>query len=129
MTVNLLITIPVSNSISRVISALFASSRPLQSTLSIAQPLFAALLATGAFPEPSKLLLIAVGSTAGMYAVFSLNDLLDYELDRKVVDARKERGFDIDSLFARHPLTAGLITREQQTAWIVVMGLIASVIL
>ncbi len=111
------------------LKALFASSRPLQSTLSIAQPLFGAFLATGGIPGLGLLALLAVGSAAGLYAVFAMNDLLDYELDLRTVKAREKRGWDIDSVFARHPLTAGLVNVKQQVAWITAMAFVAVLIL
>ncbi len=110
-------------------SALLASSRPLQATLSIAQPLFASMLAAGGIPPAPILILLVVGSAAGMFSVFSLNDLMDYSIDRKSMGEKMERGWDIDSAFARHPLTSGLITFQEQAAWIAVTGLVAAGIL
>ncbi|MEK6953722.1 MAG: UbiA prenyltransferase family protein [Candidatus Micrarchaeota archaeon] len=119
----------MSKSFTKTLKALFASSRPIQSTLSISQPLFGAFLAVGAVPSPELMILLVIGSAAGLYAVFSINDLLDYNLDRQMVARRKQVGFDLDSVLARHPLTAGLVTTNEQIAWIIAMGIIAIIIL
>lgn len=112
-----------------VLTGLFASSRPLQAFLSIFQPLLGAFLALNAIPNLLLLVLLVVGSFAGMLSVFALNDLIDFEVDRKSVRSTWKRGFDVDSVMTLHPLSNGLISKVQQIAWIVLTGLIAAVIL
>ena len=109
--------------------ALLASSRPLQASFSVAQPMLASFLAVGGIPQLPLLVLLFVGSLAGMFSVFSLNDLLDYGIDKKSLGEKKEKGWDIDSVFAQHPLTSGLITFKEQAAWIAATGALAAGIL
>ena len=109
--------------------ALFASSRPLQAALSIAQPLFAAFLAVGGIPELRLLALLIIGSVAGMFSVFAMNDLLDSPLDKKSMRLQKKNGWDIDSVVKQHPLGRGEVSHCQQIAWIAFTGLVAAAIL
>jgi len=109
---------------------IFASSRPLQASFSVTQPLIVAFIALGGFPEPGLLLLLVVGSFAGFFAVFALNDLLDFKIDKKSMkNERIAKSWDVDSLLLRHPLAQGTITRSEQTVWIAINGIIAGVII
>jgi len=118
-----------SGSNARTAVALFASSRPLQATISIAQPLFAAFLAVGGIPSLRLIILLLIGSVAGMYSVFALNDLLDAPLDKRSMRLNKKNGWDIDSVVMRHPLSIGVVSQPQQVAWIAFTGLVAASIL
>ncbi len=115
------------NQIISKLSYMIASSRPLQAIFSITQPLFAAFLALHEIPELRFLLLFSIGSICGMFSVFALNDLVDHDIDKKIIQTKKE--WDIDSVFAQHPFTQGLISGNEQILWIVINGLIAAVCL
>ena len=65
------------------LKALFAFSRGLQATLSLAQPALAAIIAAHGFPEVQVVLIGAVAAASGFLAVFALNDFLDVGLDRR----------------------------------------------
>lgn len=112
-----------------VLIGLLASSRPLQATLSIAQPLIAAMLAFGGILPLDSFLVLAIGSLTGMFAVFALNDYLDYSLDRKDSQRKLKAEWDIDSALTLHPYAQGMITKTQQLIWIGVNTLITIFIL
>lgn len=119
------------NSSTQILYSLIASSRPLQAMLSISQPLFAAFLAVNGIPNIQLLALLIIGSTSGMFSVFALNDLLDYEIDKKTRENKQktDKTWDMDAVFVSHPLTEGLITKRQQILWILITGTIAGIIL
>ena len=108
--------------------SLFGFSRGLQATLSISQPALAAVVALRGLPGPGEIILGLIAATAGYYAVFAVNDLLDVEVDRRRFDnLRSYEGFDVDSAAVRHPLAQGFLTYRQGIAWIALLSVIALV--
>ncbi|MGP2440308.1 UbiA prenyltransferase family protein [Streptomyces sp. JW3] len=108
--------------------ALFAFSRGTQATLSVAQPLIAALIADDR-PAPQRLAAAALAAFAGFFAVFALNDLLDIDMDRRrFAHPRPYEGTDLDGVGGRHPLARGRLSRRAALAWIGGLGLVAVVI-
>jgi len=103
---------------------IFDLSRGKQALLSIAQPALGALLALGTFPEPDVLIMGLLAAAAGYFAVFSLNDVLDYKVDREALKAGKaeSQGHDIDVTFLRHPLARGDISLMAACAWVTVLA-------
>lgn len=116
------------NSVQTLVSML-ASSRPLQATLSITQPLLAAMIGFGTLLPLDALLLVGLGSLTGMFAVFALNDFLDFPLDRKGDQKLSKKNWDIDSALMLHPYAEGAISRNQQLIWIGINTLITVYIL
>ena len=107
--------------------SLFGFSRGLQATLSISQPALAAVIALRGLPGPREIILGLIAATAGYYAVFAVNDLLDVEVDRRRFDhLRSYEGFDVDSAAARHPLAQGFLTYRQGIAWIALPSIVSS---
>lgn len=115
---------------SHKISGLIASSRPLQATLSIAQPAIPALIAARGLPSIEVLILAVPAAVSGFFAVFALNDLIDVDIDKnRFKNLRSIKGWDIDTFIVRHPLAQGVITYNEQLLWIlfhlVVAGILA----
>jgi len=109
------------------LKALFAFSRGLQATLSLAQPALAAIIAAHGFPEVQVVLIGAVAAASGFLAVFALNDFLDVGLDRRRFAFLKSfTGFDIDAAFVRHPLAQGYISYREGFVWIAGMFVISA---
>ncbi|MBB1246401.1 UbiA prenyltransferase family protein [Streptomyces durbertensis] len=108
---------------------MYGLSRGTQATLSVAQPLVAALLADPS-PPPGRLALATVGGLAGFLAVFATNDLMDAGVDKRRFGARlrADTGPDVDSAGARHPLAQGLLTRRFALGWIGGLSVLALVI-
>jgi 4-hydroxybenzoate polyprenyltransferase len=89
----------------------------------------AALLCIGRFPPLSTIILGLITVFAGYACIYALNDVTDYELDRKRMGerARDQVCFDLDCIFVRHPLAQGFITFAAGMMWTVLWGLIALV--
>lgn len=113
-----------------IAEAVFDLSRGRQALLSVAQPALGALLAIGHLPAPRVMVLGLVAATAGYLAVFSLNDVLDVKVDEAALDAGKAEaeGYDIDTVFLRHPLARGDLSRSLSIAWVVSLGALGAVL-
>lgn len=111
------------------IRAIVDLSRGRQALLSVAQPAMGALVATGVLPSQRVMALGFVAATAGYLAVFSLNDVLDAHVDSAALEAGKGdvQGYDIDTMFLRHPLARGDLSRTASLAWVVCLGLLSAV--
>lgn len=105
----------------------FALSRTPHGALDMAMPAFAALLWLGHFPSPKIVILGMVTAFAGYTAVYALNDILDYRVDK----LRIEQGLlspsltDLDSIFVRHPLAYGYLSYNQALLWTVAWAVVA----
>lgn len=112
-----------------IAAAAFDLSRGRQALLSVAQPALGALLAIGHLPASRIIALGLVAATAGYLAVFSLNDVLDIEVDEAALDAGKVEaaGYDIDTVLLRHPLARGDLSRSFSIAWVSGLGVLGAV--
>ena len=112
-----------------IAAAVIDLSRGRQALLSAAQPALGALLAIGHLPAPRIIVLGLVAATAGYLAVFSLNDVLDIKVDEAVLNAGKAEaeGYDIDTVFLRHPLARGDLSRSFSVAWVASLGVLGAV--
>jgi len=106
-----------------------ALSRTPHFLIDLATPMAAALLCVGRFPPLSTIILGLITVFAGYACIYALNDVTDYELDRKRMEerARDQVCFDLDCIFVRHPLAQGFITLAAGWMWTVLWGLIALV--
>jgi 4-hydroxybenzoate polyprenyltransferase len=93
----------------------------------MATPAFAALLWHGSFPSLKITLLGLITAFAGYTAVYALNDLVDYRVDKKRVDEGLFPALqnDLDSIFVRHPLAHGLLPFKKALLWIVAWAFLA----
>lgn len=109
--------------------AIFDLSRGRQALLSVTQPALGALLALGHLPSTRVIVLGLVAASAGYLTVFSLNDVLDVRADAAALEAGKAEvdGYDIDTVFLRHPLARGDLTRSFSVAWVVGLGALSAV--
>ncbi|KAA0233908.1 MAG: 4-hydroxybenzoate octaprenyltransferase [Acidimicrobiales bacterium] len=108
------------------LKALFALSRTVQAHLSIAQPALAALVAARGVPPLRVIVVGFVAAWAGFHAVFAINDVIDYQLDRaRFAHLKSYQGFDIDSALMRHPLAQGYLRRRHALAWIGGLAVVA----
>jgi 4-hydroxybenzoate polyprenyltransferase len=106
-----------------------ALSRTPHGILDLATPALAALLWYGSIPPLKITLLGLVTAFAGYTAVYALNDLVDYRLDKKKLEQGGfgEAGGDLDALLVRHPLAHGLLTVKEALVWTVGWALLALV--
>ncbi|WP_233580657.1 UbiA prenyltransferase family protein [Streptomyces triticirhizae] len=109
------------------VRALYGFSRGTQATLSVAQPLLGLLLAGGA--PPGRVVLVALASFAAYFAVFAVNDLIDWNIDQqRFAHLREFEGFDIDSAGVRHPLAQGRLSLPVAASWVASLGAVALVL-
>jgi 4-hydroxybenzoate polyprenyltransferase len=101
------------------IKLFLALSRTPHGLLDMCTPAFAALLWLGAFP-PLEVVLIGLLTTfAGYTAVYALNDVVDYRVDKEKVSAGvlAAGSCDIDGVIVRHPMAQGLLSFTEGLAW------------
>jgi len=92
-------------------------------------PAFAALLWLGAFP-PIEVVLIGLLTTfAGYTAVYALNDVVDYRVDREKAAAGvlAAASCDLDGVIVRHPMAHGLLSFQEGLIWAVGWAAVALV--
>jgi 4-hydroxybenzoate polyprenyltransferase len=96
-----------------------ALSRTPHGILDLATPALAALLWYGGFPPAGVIALGLLTAFAGYTAVYALNDVVDYRVDRqKVVQGMLPgHGGDLDAVYARHPLAQGLLSLKEALLW------------
>lgn len=114
-------------------SLLFDLSRGKQALLSVSQPVLGAILALGQMPDARIMIIGLVAAVTGYFAVFSLNDVLDYKIDREALKVGKAEvaDGDIDGS-ARSVLdiiiSTGLdVTLERRFGFGLVYGVVATV--
>ncbi len=118
------------NALQSTISSLklfLALSRTPHGLLDMATPAVAALLWYGTFPPIGTALLGLITAFAGYTAVYALNDLVDYRVDRM----RFSEGLfpdvqnDLDSIFVRHPMAYGLLSYRKAFIWTIAWASLA----
>jgi len=96
-----------------------ALSRTPHGMLDIAAPPLCALLWLGVAPSIQIILLGLFTAFSGYTAVYALNDLVDYRVDREKL--RNNRGAsqtgDLDAVFVRHPLAQGMLKYREGILW------------
>ncbi len=120
------VTLPNPARISRV-KLFLALSRTPHALLDMATPGAAALLWLGAFPAPETLGLGLLTAFSGYTAVYALNDVKDFRVDRekiRILDLSASRG-DLDSVFVRHPLAQGFLRYWRGVSWMVAWAVLA----
>ncbi|MCL6471455.1 MAG: UbiA prenyltransferase family protein [Firmicutes bacterium] len=95
-------------------------ARGIHSPLSLFQPLLGAIISLRAMPSSRVLLLGLIAATAGYFAVFSLNDILDRKTDRKSIEIGKAKRdkHDIGVTVFKHPLARGEISLAAAVTWV-----------
>ncbi|MDP2643436.1 MAG: UbiA family prenyltransferase [Desulfobacterales bacterium] len=94
-------------------------SRTPHALLDMSTPALGALLWLGDFP-PIKIILLGLMTVmAGYTAVYALNDVIDYQVDREKVlrDGFPETEYDLDAVWIRHPIAHGLLSFKQGIFW------------
>jgi len=97
----------------------WALSRTPHGLLDMCTPAFAALLWLGRFPAVEVILVGLLTTFAGYTAVYALNDVVDYRVDREKAAAGglAVAANDIDGLIARHPMAQGLLSFTEGSLW------------
>ena len=104
-----------------------ALSRTPHGLLDLAAPALAALLWLGNFPPLSVTVLGLLTVFAGYTAVYALNDLVDYRVDREKLrlEGGPQAGHYLDAVLVRHPLAAGLVSFREGLLWTGAWALVA----
>ena len=102
-------------------------SRTPHGILDVATPAMAALLWLGHFPSPAVVVVGIITAFAGYTAVYALNDLVDYGIDKERLALRQDTVelFDVDALMVRYPLAQGALPIYSGLIWCIIWALIA----
>ncbi len=88
----------------------------------------AALLWHGGLPSGGVVALGLLTVFAGYTAVYAVNDLVDYRVDREKLRLEEEhKGGYLDAVFIRHPLAQGLLSFREGLAWTATWAAVALV--
>ena len=106
-----------------------ALSRTPHGLLDMATPAVAALIWYGSFPPLRITFLGLLTAFAGYTAVYALNDLVDYHVDKRRFEEElfPDIKNDLDSIFVRHPLAYGLLSFRKAVLWTVAWAALALV--
>ncbi len=96
-----------------------ALSRTPHGLIDMATPWLSALLWLGSFPPIEKIALGILTAFSGYTAVYALNDIVDYRVDREKMQGvgLGEGGSDLDAVFMRHPLAQGFLSLKEGILW------------
>ena len=105
----------------------WALSRTPHGLLDMCTPAFGALLWLGYFPSFSVIIIGLITTFAGYTAVYALNDVIDYRVDKEKVAevGLSDAGSDLDSVGVRHPMAQGLMSFKEGLLWATAWGLLA----
>ena len=103
----------------RRLQLFFALSRTPHGLIDMAAPAVAALLCLGHFPSLAVTVIGLITVFAGYTAVYALNDLVDFNVDRRKAAAGglRDEGNDLDGVIIRHPLAKGILSFRAGLAW------------
>jgi 4-hydroxybenzoate polyprenyltransferase len=107
----------------------WALSRTPHGLLDMCTPAVAALLWLGRFPAVEVILVGLVTTFAGYTAVYALNDVIDYRVDREKAAAGglAVAGSDLDGVIVRHPMAHGLLSFTEGWVWALFWSTVALV--
>lgn len=97
-----------------------ALSRSQHGLLDMTTPAFGALLWLGAFPPLHVTIIGIITVFAGYTAVYALNDVIDYRVDRekaKLVGGLHKPDNYLDAALVRHPMAQGLLSFREGLIW------------
>jgi len=105
----------------------FALSRTPHGLLDMCTPAFGALLWLGQLPSFSIVVIGLFTTFAGYTAVYALNDVVDYKVDKEKAaqGALSSSGSDLDGVLVRHPMAQGLLTFREGVMWSIGWSLLA----
>jgi 4-hydroxybenzoate polyprenyltransferase len=109
------------------IKLFWALSRTPHGLLDMCTPAFGALLWLGYFPPISVIIIGLMTTFAGYTAVYALNDVIDYKVDKEKAakGGFSDSGNDLDSVWVRHPMAQGLLSFKEGLIWAIAWGLLA----
>jgi len=96
-----------------------ALSRTTHAVLDIALPGFCALLWLGRFPQWSILLLALIAVFAGYTAIYALNDLVGFQMDREKFSGGINAGYSVEASELRYPLARDVLSYRGGWLWFI----------
>jgi 4-hydroxybenzoate polyprenyltransferase len=92
-------------------------------------PALGALLWLGGFPPAKVIILGLLTAFAGYTAVYALNDVVDYRVDRERAKSGGLPGAEtyLDDVLVRHPMAYGLLSFKLGATWALVWAVLAMV--
>lgn len=104
-----------------------ALSRTPHGLLDMATPAFAALLWLGHFPTLKVILTGIITAFAGYTAVYALNDLIDYRVDKEKIQQSGlgDPGDYLDAPSIRHPIAQGALSFKEGLLWVLAWAVLA----
>jgi len=105
----------------------WALSRTPHGLLDMATPALGALLWLGRFPALEVIVLGLITTFAGYTAVYALNDLVDYHVDKEKIRlcGPLDSGCDLDALMVRHPMAQGCLSFKEGFLWTIAWSVLA----
>jgi 4-hydroxybenzoate polyprenyltransferase len=105
----------------------WALSRTPHGLLDMCTPAFGAFLWLGQFPSIQVIVIGLITTFAGYTAVYALNDVIDYKVDKEKLAAGgfSELESDLDSILVRHPMAQGLLSFKEGIFWVLAWALVA----
>lgn len=105
----------------------FALSRTPHGLLDMCTPAFGALLWLGQLPSWFTITIGLITTFAGYTAVYALNDVVDYKVDKEKA-ARggiSNSGGDLDGVLVRHPMAQGFLSFKEGICWSIAWSMLA----
>ena len=104
-----------------------ALSRTPHGLLDMCTPAFGALLWLGYFPSFYVVIIGLATTFAGYTAVYALNDIVDYKVDKEkaATVGLPHSGSDLDGVIIRHPMARGLLTFKEGLCWVMSWAVVA----
>jgi len=105
----------------------WALSRTPHGLLDMATPALGALLWLGRFPSFEVIVIGLITTFAGYTAVYALNDVIDYRVDREKIRlcGAPDIECDLDALTVRHPMAQGYLSYTEGVLWTVAWSMVA----
>ena len=105
----------------------WALSRTPHGLLDMATPLLCALLWLGALPPIQTVVLGVVTVFAGYTAVYALNDMVDYRVDKEEIHLETDQltGNYLDAVLVHHPVAQELLSFRSGVVWTASWGVLA----
>jgi 4-hydroxybenzoate polyprenyltransferase len=105
----------------------WALSRTPHGLLDMATPALGALLFLGKFPSLEVIVIGLLTAFAGYTAVYALNDVIDYRVDKEKIQLCGDLGSDcdLDALGVRHPMAQGFLSFQEGLLWTVAWSAVA----
>lgn len=105
----------------------FALSRTPHGLLDMCTPAFGALLWLGQFPSFFIVITGIFTTFAGYTAVYALNDIVDYKVDKEKAarGGLSSTDGDLDGVLIRHPMAQGFLTFKAGIFWSIAWSLLA----